>query len=131
MGSGAGRCRRRDEHLIRPSSLVSALALAAVALGSGAGLADPAAKPGDPDEELLEFLGTVDSTSDANTSPDDQSWIDYLSQTDIDRAARSRAAPGQDAKKANAPGQPGAKAPSTGQDSDSKSEPPKVKSDDE
>ncbi len=122
MGSGAGRCGRRVEHLIRSASVLSALALAAVALGSGSVCADPPAKPADPDEEFLEFLGTVDSTADANTSPDDQSWIDYLSQTDIDKAA----------KKAKAPGPPGAKGPAPGaQDPDSKAGAPKVKSDDE
>jgi hypothetical protein len=128
MGSGAGRCRRRDEHLIRPSCLVGALAAAAVALGSGPGRADPPAQTDDPDEEFLEFLGTVDSTSDANASPDDQSWIDYLSQTDIDRAALGRAAQGQAAKQANDPGQSATKAPSGVQSPDSK---PKVKSDDQ
>lgn len=122
MGSGAGRCGRRDEHLIRSTSVLSALALAAVALGSGSVRADPPAKPADPDEEFLEFLGTVDSTADANTSPDDQSWIDYLSQTDIDKAA----------KKAKAPGQPGDKGPAPGaQSPDAKAGAPKVKSDDE
>lgn len=122
MGSGAGRCRRRDEHLIRPFSLLSALALAAVALGPGSSFADPPAKPADPDEEFLEFLGTVDSTADANTPADDQSWIDYLSQTDIDKAA----------KKASAPGQPGAKGPApAAQAPDSKAGAPKVKSDDQ
>jgi hypothetical protein len=111
----------------------SALALAAVALGSGVGFADPPAKPADPDEELLEFLGTVDSATDANTQPDDQSWIDYLSQTDIDRAALGGAAPGTAAKKADAPGHSGAKGPSApgAQGADAKPGAPKVKSDDQ
>ncbi len=122
MGSGAGRCRRRVEHLIRTCTLLSALALAAVALGPGSSVADPPAKPADPDEEFLEFLGTVDSTADANAPADDQSWIDYLSQTDIDKAA----------KKSTAPGQPGAKGPAPGaQGPDSKAGAPKVKSDDQ
>jgi hypothetical protein len=35
------------------------------------------------DEDLLEFLGTIDS--------EDEDWIDYLTQTDIDKvAARKR-----------------------------------------
>ena len=128
MGSGTGRCKCRDEHLSRPSPLWSALALVAMALGSGVAFADPPAKPPDPDEEFLEFLGTVDSSADANTSPDDQSWIDYLSQTDIDRAAQDKAA-----KKANAPGQSGAKGPNApgAQGPDSKAGAPKVKSDGE
>ncbi len=70
-----------------------ALALAAIAFGSGAGTADPPKKPAEPDEELLEFLGTVDSAADATTQPDDGSWIEYLSQTDIDKAAKQAKAP--------------------------------------
>ena len=110
----------------RPSCLWSALAVAAVALGPAAGFADPPAKPAEPDEELLEFLGTVDSTADVNAQPDDASWIDYLSQTDIDRAANAKAA-----NKSSTPAQPGAKptAPDA-QGSDTKTGAPKVKSDD-
>ena len=140
MGSGTGRRRRRDERLSRPPGLWSALALAAVALGPGVGLADPPAKAADPDEELLEFLGTVDSTADANTQPDDESWIDYLSQTDIDAAGQGRAAQGKAAgdkaaNKPDAPGPSGAKEPSApGPDAkgpDAKAGAPKVKSDDQ
>ncbi len=109
----------------RPPALWGALALAAAALTSGVGFADPPVKPPDPDEEFLEFLGTVDSTADANTPADDQSWIDYLSRTDIDRAAQGKAA-----KKAE-PGQPGTKAPPApaAQGADSKPGASKVKSD--
>jgi hypothetical protein len=49
--------------------------------------ATPAAKPAatpEADEELLEFLGSVDA--DAG----DQDWIDYLSQTDIAKVAKGR-----------------------------------------
>jgi hypothetical protein len=106
--------------LSRPPALWGALALAAIALGSGVGFADPPAKPPDPDEEFLEFLGTVDSTADANTPADDQSWIDYLSRTDIDKAAKKAA-----------PGPPGTKAPPApaAQGADSKPGASKVKSD--
>jgi hypothetical protein len=38
-----------------------------------------------PDDEFLEFLGSVDS--------EDKDWHDYLARTDIDKVAR-RAAPG-------------------------------------
>ena len=63
-----------------------------------------------------------------NTPPDDQSWIDYLSQTDIDRAAQDKAA-----KKASAPGQSGTKGPDApgAQGTDAKAGAPKVKSDDQ
>jgi len=46
----------------------------------------PAAKPAAPaaDEDLLEFLGSVDSDSG------DQDWIDYLSQTDIAKVAKGK-----------------------------------------
>ena len=111
----------------RARCLSTALALAALALVPAAGFADPAAKTAEPDEELLEFLGTVDLTADVNAQPDDGSWIDYLSQTDIDGAAQGKAA-----KKASPPGPAGAKpsAPDA-QGSDTKTTgAPKVKSDD-
>jgi len=122
--------------LSRRPSLWSALAVAAVALGSGAGFADPPAKSTEPDEEFLEFLGTVDSTADANTPADDQSWIDYLSRTDIERAAQGKAAKKSSAPEqppgASAPGQvPGAKSPTApaAQGTGTKPGAPKVKSD--
>jgi hypothetical protein len=48
-----------------------------------------AAKPAKPavheaDDELLEFLGSVDEESDGE-------WIDYLSKTDISKAAKAKA----------------------------------------
>jgi hypothetical protein len=46
--------------------------------------ADPAA-----DAELLEFLGSVDSGADSQTTADDGSWIDYLSQTDISKVVKT------------------------------------------
>ena len=76
------------------------LTLAALALGLDAGRADDSSKPDDPalDEELLEFLGSVDPSSDAAQS-EDGSWIDYLSHTDIGKVVRPAAAPsGAEAK---------------------------------
>ncbi len=44
------------------------------------------------DEDLLEFLGTIDAEDD------DEDWIDYLTQTDIEKvAARKRPKPAADA----------------------------------
>jgi hypothetical protein len=40
-----------------------------------------------PDDELLEFLGSVDSEEG------DEAWLDYLSQADIAKAAGKRKAP--------------------------------------
>jgi hypothetical protein len=37
------------------------------------------------DEDLLEFLGTIDS--------EDEDWIDYLTQTDIEKVAARKRAP--------------------------------------
>jgi hypothetical protein len=87
-----------------------ALALA-LALGAGALFADPPRKAADPalDEDLLEFLGTVDSTTDSNGQPDD-SWLKYLARADAAKAA----------KKTSAPTSP-----------DTKPGPPKVKADDQ
>ena len=77
----------------RPLQL--ALALAALALGLEAGRADDSRKPADPalDAELLEFLGSVDPSSDAAQSEEDGSWIDYLSRTDIGKVVKPGAAP--------------------------------------
>ncbi|HEY0342672.1 MAG TPA: hypothetical protein VGC34_17860 [Steroidobacteraceae bacterium] len=65
------------------------LAFAVLTAGSGAVLADDPHKPSAPtlDDELLEFLGSVDPTSDTS-QPDDGSWIEYLSQTDIGKVAK-------------------------------------------
>ena len=79
------------------------LALAALALGLAAG-ADDSRKPGDPalDEGLLEFLGSVDPSSDAAQS-EDGSWIDYLARTDIGRVVKPAAAPARVEAKPPAP----------------------------
>ena len=70
------------------------LALAALALGLEAGRADDSRKPDDPalEVELLEFLGSVDPSSDAGQS-EDGAWIDYLSHTDIGKVVKPAAAP--------------------------------------
>jgi hypothetical protein len=58
----------------------------------------PAAAPAKPDadeaidDDMLEFLGTIDSEDE------DDDWIEYLTQTDIEKvAARKRAKPAPDA----------------------------------
>ena len=84
------------------------LALAALALGLEAGRADDSRKPDDPalDEGLLEFLGSVDPSSDAAQS-EDGSWIDYLARTDIGKVVKPAAAPaGVEAKPPAAAAQP-------------------------
>jgi hypothetical protein len=95
--------------LIRRSRLV--LAFAVLAAGSGVVLADDPHKPATPalDDELLEFLGSVDPSSDT-VQPDDGSWIEYLSQTDIGKVAKPgnptviAAKPAAPAPKPSAPG---------------------------
>ncbi|HEY6924700.1 MAG TPA: hypothetical protein VI653_14600 [Steroidobacteraceae bacterium] len=64
------------------------LAFAVLTAGAGIVLADDTRKPVDPatDDELLEFLGSVDPASDT-VQPDDGTWIEYLSQTDIGKVA--------------------------------------------
>ena len=67
-----------------------ALALVVLTAGPGVGWADDTAKkPAAPaqDDDILEFLGSVDLASDP-VHPDDASWDDYLSQTDINRVAK-------------------------------------------
>jgi hypothetical protein len=72
----------------RRSRLV--LAFTVLAAGSGAGFADDTRKPANPapDDELLEFLGSVDPASDT-AHPDDGSWVEFLSQTDIGNVAKT------------------------------------------
>lgn len=63
------------------------LTLAVLAPACAAVLADNKAADPPADAELLEFLGSVDSGADSQAAADDDSWIDYLSQTDIDKVA--------------------------------------------
>jgi hypothetical protein len=87
------------------------LAFAVLTAGSSMALADDSRKPTNPqsDDELLEFLGGVDPASDA-AQPDDGSWIEYLSQTDIGKVAKPgnptvvAAKPATPAPKPSAPG---------------------------
>jgi hypothetical protein len=62
---------------------------AVLVLLCGVALADDPKQP-DPgaDAELLEFLGSVDSGADSQAA-DDGTWIDYLSQTDIGKVAKT------------------------------------------
>ena len=64
------------------------LAFAVLTAAAGMVLADDTHKPADPaaDDELLEFLGSVDPASDT-VQPDDGTWIEFLSQTDIGKVA--------------------------------------------
>ena len=64
------------------------LVFAVLTAGSGFVLAQDTRKPPDPalDDELLEFLGSVDPASDT-VQPDDGTWIEYLSQTDIGKVS--------------------------------------------
>lgn len=75
----------------RRSRLVLAFAVLTVGAGSGIVRAeDPPRKPAPApvlDDELLEFLGSVDPASDT-AQPDDASWIEYLSQTDISKVTK-------------------------------------------
>ncbi len=97
--------------LKRHSRLVLAWAIGAFAVlaaGSGVGLADDTRKPPpDPsvDDELLEFLGSVDPAAD-NLQPDDGTWIEYLSQTDIGKVAAKPDNPTVVAAKPAAPAKP-------------------------
>jgi len=88
-----------SHHLRAPLSRVLMTALLML-MPVGAVLAvDP--KPPDPaDAELLEFLGSVDTGADAVAAPDDGSWIDYLSQTDIGKVAKAGDSNGAHAKQA-------------------------------
>jgi hypothetical protein len=79
------------------------LAIMVLMASSGVGFADDTRKaPPDPalDDELLEFLGSVDTASD------DATWIEYLSETDIGKVAAKPDNPTVVAAKPAAPGAP-------------------------
>jgi hypothetical protein len=63
------------------------LAVLALGLALGARAADPSPPQPSPDAEFLEFLGSVDPASDG-AQPDDGSWVEYLSRTDINKVVR-------------------------------------------
>lgn len=65
------------------------LAFTVLAASSCGVFADDTRKPTapTPDDELLEFLGSVDPPPDT-AHPDDGSWADYLSDTDIGKVAK-------------------------------------------
>jgi hypothetical protein len=72
-----------------------ALVTAALAAGSGLGRAnDPPKQSADPpvDQGLLEFLGSVDPSTDS-TQPDDGSWLTYLAQINIGKVAKASQPP--------------------------------------
>ena len=65
-------------------------------VGAGALLAAPLQAADEPvDAELLEFLGTVDSS--------EADWSDYLAATDVDAVAKGRSAAGKPANPATPP----------------------------
>ncbi len=71
------------------------LAMAVLTAASGMSLADDShKKPADPaiDDDLLEFLGSVDTAADTG-QPDDGTWMEYLSQTDPGKVAAKPANP--------------------------------------
>jgi hypothetical protein len=85
------------------------LAVAVLMAGAGGASADDSRKAADPglDDELLEFLGSVDPATESAPA-DDGSWIEYLSQTDIGKVAKNptvaEAKPVAPAPKPSAPG---------------------------
>jgi hypothetical protein len=68
--------------------LLVALAVLAPACGTAVAT-DPKPAADSADAELLEFLGSVDSGADTQATADGGSWIDYLSQTDIGKVAKT------------------------------------------
>ena len=94
--------------LNRRSRLVLAF-VAVCTAGSGVGLADDTRKTTTPalDDDLLEFLGSVDDSAQS----DDGTWIEYLSQTDIGKVAKPGNPTMVAAKPAAPPPKPSAPAP--------------------
>lgn len=92
----------RNAHRIGIAAMTAALAVGWAVCRA----ADPPKASADPqvDMGLLEFLGSGDPSTDS-TPPDDGSWLRFLSQVDIGKAAK--------ASQAQAPQKP-ASAPADG-----------------
>jgi len=73
------------------------IAVVTVALAAGWGIGyagDPPQQSADlPDDGLLEFLGSVDPSTDATQPDDDGSWLAYLSQINIGKVAKASQPP--------------------------------------
>jgi hypothetical protein len=89
----------------RCAALAGAVVAATLAtVGAPASAADKAAAPeatSAPDDQLLEFLGSVEYTDEESGD-----WLDFLSRTDIDQVAKR-------APKPASPGTPRATPPKT------------------
>jgi len=71
---------------------------AALAVAAGAARAsDPPKQSASPpvDQDLLEFLGGVDSPADSTQQSDDDGWLTYLSEINIDKVAKASQTPAQ------------------------------------
>ena len=82
-----------------------AVVAVALAAGSNTGCAgSPPKRSADPpvDQSLLEFLGSVDPSTDS-TQSDGGSWLEYLSQVNIGKAAKASQAPQAPAQRPNGP----------------------------
>jgi hypothetical protein len=71
--------------------LTGLLAVLALAASVHADDAPPPSAATQPDDELIEFLGTVGS--------EDEDWISYLSQTDPTKVATAKNPPSDEGKK--------------------------------
>ncbi|MGH8303848.1 MAG: hypothetical protein ACRET5_20580 [Steroidobacteraceae bacterium] len=76
----------RTAHRIGVAAMTAALAMGWAVCGA----ADPPQQSADPrvDVGLLEFLGSGDPSTDS-TQPDDGSWLSFLAQVDIGKAAKA------------------------------------------
>jgi len=91
-----------------------AVVTASLAVGSGIVWGgDPPKQSADPpvDEQLLEFLGSVDAPA-GSTQANDRSWLAYLAQINIGKVAKASQTPAQrkpasSANGANKPSGPG------------------------
>lgn len=69
---------------------------AALAVAAGAvRAADPPKQSASSpvDQDLLEFLGGIDSPADSTQQPDDDGWLAYLSEINIDEVAKTSQTP--------------------------------------
>lgn len=78
--AGGGRCRCGGGRVVRPCAALVACVLA----GCGLAVIAQAAEESVLDEELLEFLGSIDGL--------DEDWMAYLERTDVAKVARAKPA---------------------------------------
>jgi len=81
--------------IARRTGITAITAALAVVAGAAHAGDPPKQSASSPDQDLLEFLGSVDSPADPTQQSDDDGWLAYLSQINIDKVAKASQTPAQ------------------------------------